>query len=127
MANVIVWADIPVLDLDRAMKFYGHVTGKQVVLMPGGADVAVIGGTGEGDEMSVSADLYVGTPSAEGATVYFSTDGDIDGMISRVVEAGGTIQRDKAFMGPMVGWVAFFLDTEGNRVGLQQPGDGTEG
>jgi predicted enzyme related to lactoylglutathione lyase len=25
-------------------------------------------------------------------------------------------------MGDMVGWIAFFEDSEGNRVGIQQPG-----
>ena len=30
MANQIVWCDIPVLDLDRAVKFYSAVLGRQV-------------------------------------------------------------------------------------------------
>jgi predicted enzyme related to lactoylglutathione lyase len=50
----------------------------------------------------------------------------MDGMLARVVEAGGEIERAKAFMGPMVGWIATFIDSEGNRIGLQQSGDGTE-
>lgn len=30
MANQIVWCDIPVLDLDRAVGFYSAVLGRQV-------------------------------------------------------------------------------------------------
>jgi uncharacterized protein len=30
MANQIVWCDIPVLDLDRAVKFYSAVLGQPV-------------------------------------------------------------------------------------------------
>lgn len=121
MGDIVVWADIPCSDLQRAMKFYQHVTGLAVTEMPGGPGVAVISRAGT-DELAVSADLYQGgTPSADGPTVYFGTDGDIDGMLARVKEAGGTILQEKQDMGAMVGWIAFFLDSEGNRIGLQQP------
>jgi predicted enzyme related to lactoylglutathione lyase len=110
------------------MEFYGKVTGEQIMQFPGMDDVAVIGNPPEGeDQMTVSADLYVGgTPSKDGPTIYLNTHGDMDGMLARVVEAGGVIAGEKAFMGPMVGWIATFIDSEGNRIGLQQPGDGTE-
>ena len=118
--SVIVWADIPVKDLTRASEFYARVTGLPVTVMPGSADVAVIGGPDDG----VSADLYVGgNPGHDGPTVYLGSDCDIDGIVSRVVEAGGKVLAEKAFMGDMVGWIAFFLDTEGNRVGVQQAGE----
>lgn len=119
--NVIVWATIPVTDLPRAMKFYAHVTGRDVFAFPGMEDkVAAIAGP-EG-EMVVSADLSIGTPSMEGPTPYLGARGDIKAMAARVVEAGGTILQEPQFMGDMVGWVAFFVDSEGNRVGIQQPG-----
>ena len=35
MSNVIVWADIPVTDMQRAIEFYGHVTGQLVTIMHG--------------------------------------------------------------------------------------------
>lgn len=124
MNNVVVWASIPVTDLPRAMKFYAHVTGAPVNAMPGmETQVAAIGGPGDDGGPIVSADLSIGgTPSMDGCTPYLGTNGDIDGMIARVREAGGEILQDKQFMGPMVGWVAFFKDSEGNRIGIQQPG-----
>lgn len=133
MEHVIIWADIPVTDMPRAMKFYGHVTGEEIVQFPGMEDVAVIGNPGPGGRPApgqgplISADLYLGgTPSRDGATIYLNTHGDIDGMLARVLQAGGEIVREKAFMGPIVGWIATFVDSEGNRIGLQQPGDDTE-
>jgi predicted enzyme related to lactoylglutathione lyase len=50
MGGIIVWADIPVTDMQRAMRFYQHVTGDPVTLMPGTNDtVALIGApVGEG-------------------------------------------------------------------------------
>jgi hypothetical protein len=116
--NVVIWADIPVLDLPRAMKFYADVTGEQVLQFPGMDDVAVIGNPADGP--LISADLYVGKPSRDGVTVYLNTRGDIDGMLARAVAAGGEVVRETAFMGDMVGWIAVFIDSEGNRIGLQQ-------
>jgi predicted enzyme related to lactoylglutathione lyase len=48
--------------------------------------------------------------------------GDIDGMLERAVSAGGSILREKGFMGEGIGWIAYIQDSEGNRVGIQQPG-----
>ena len=125
MSNVIIWADIPVVDMPRAMKFYEHVTGEKVHQFPGMEDVAVIGDPTAGP--LISADLYLGgKPSKDGATVYINPNGDIDRLLARVVEAGGEIERPKAFMGPMVGWIGTFFDTEGNRIGVQMAGDAPE-
>lgn len=122
MGDIIVWADIPVTDLARAAAFYEHVTRQKVVVMPGMSDVAVIGSPGSDEGPVVSADLYVGgKPSADGPTIYLGANGDIDGMLARVVEAGGEVLQAKADMGPMVGWIAFIRDSEGNRIGIQQP------
>lgn len=121
MGDIVVWADIPVADMTRAIAFYAKLTNKPVMQMPGMGDVAVIGDPAT-DGSLVSADLYLGgKPTHDGSTVYFGTDGDIDGMIARAVDAGGTVLQDKQDMGAQVGWIAFIEDTEGNRIGLQQP------
>jgi two-component system sensor histidine kinase KdpD len=48
---------------------------------------------------------------------------DIDAALARVVEAGGEVLQEKQYMGEMVGWVAWFRDTEGNRLGFELMGD----
>lgn len=123
MGNSIIWADIPVIDMARASAFYAAVSGGSVMPMPGSeSEVALL--MSPDREGGVSADLYVGgKPSKEGATVYLNTWGDIDAALSRVEPAGGKVLQEKKFMGPMVGWVAFVEDTEGNRIGLQQPAE----
>lgn len=131
MANIIVWADIPATDLERASKFYSHVLGMPVAQMPG-MDGIALPGSGEmpadrPEIAPVAFDLYTnGKPSEDGCTVYLGSMGDVDGMVARVSEAGGEILQEKRFMGPMVGWIAFFRDSEGNRIGIQQMGEGTE-
>lgn len=123
MGDTIVWADIPVKDVKRASAFYAAVTGGAAMPMPGSEDEIALLMSPDG-KGGVSADLYVGgTPSKDGATVYLNTWGDIDSMIARVAPAGGTVLQEKKFMGPMVGWIAFIEDTEGNRIGLQQPAE----
>lgn len=124
MGNHIIWADIPVTDMARASKFYGAVLQVPVEIMPGTSDtVAIFGGGDSSGGPIVSADLYLGgTPSHDGPTIYIPGAPDIDATIARVVEAGGKILKEKAFMGDMVGWVAFFEDTEGNRIGIEQMG-----
>ena len=123
MGDTIVWADIPVKDVKRASAFYAAVTGSGVMPMPGSEESIALLMSRDG-QGGVSADLYVGgTPSKDGPTVYLNTYGDIDAMLARVAPAGGTVLQDKQFMGDMVGWIAFIEDTEGNRIGLQQPGE----
>ncbi len=122
MPNSLVWADVPVLDIQRASAFYSKMLGVEVTAMPGQSDIGLIPSD---NGISVDLALNAGTrPSSDsGPTIYFTSQGDIDGMLQRVVDAGGRILAEKQFMGPMIGWIAFVLDTEGNRIGIQQPAE----
>ena len=128
---MIVWADIPVTDLDRAMKFYGAVLQRPFVTMEGMDGVALPGpderpaGRPPNRSMPVAFDLVVGeqvTPSHDGCTVYLDSGGDAQGMLQRAADAGGEILSPAAFMGEMVGTIGFFQDSEGNRIGVHQQG-----
>ncbi len=129
MQNLIVWADIPATDLDRAMAFYGAVLQRGFMKMEGMDSVALPGPDegetpGEGP-MPVAFDLVAGeqvTPGQTGTTIYLESNGDAQGMLERAAAAGGEILMPATFMGDMVGTVGFFRDTEGNRVGVHQDG-----
>ena len=41
---------------------------------------------------------------------------------ARVAEAGGTVILSKTYLGPEAGYIVLFLDTEGNKIGLQTMG-----
>lgn len=123
MPSVLVWADIPVTDMDRAMKFYGAVLQTELLQPFPGQPVAV-----PPPEMGpVAFDLVMGEGlkpnSSEGTRIYLSSMGDIDAMAKRVEEAGGRIVMPPTDMGEMVGFICFFIDSEGNRIGIQQPGE----
>jgi hypothetical protein len=122
MANTIVWADIPVTDMDRARAFYGVVLQADIQLMPGMEDVALLPGDPQGGD--VSGDLVksaTSTPGTGGVTVYLDGKGDPEGMIERAVAAGGQVAMPVTDMGEMVGLIGFFIDSEGNRIGVHAP------
>ena len=121
MANTFVWADIPVADMERARKFYAAVLQTEVPLMDGAnGDVALLP-MNPGD---MSGDLVKSdtrTPGAPGVTIYLDSKGDPEGMIERAVAAGGKVGAPVADMGEMVGSIGFFIDSEGNRIGVHKP------
>jgi len=123
MANTIVWADIPVADMHRAREFYAAVLQAEVPLMDGAnRDVALLPGDPQSGEVSgdlVKSDMR--TPGAPGVTIYLDGKGDPEGMIERAVAAGGQVGMPVSDMGEMVGSVGFFIDSEGNRIGVHKP------
>jgi uncharacterized protein len=133
MDNTIVWADIPVTDLDRAMKFYGAVLQHEFTRPEGMEGIAIMAPPPGFDPAAqqgpapVSFDLAVvaaNKPSTDGCTIYLNSRGDPEGMLQRAVEAGGEILMPVTDMGQMVGSIGFFRDTEGNRIGVHKPPQG---
>jgi predicted enzyme related to lactoylglutathione lyase len=131
MDNTIVWADIPVTDLNRAMKFYGAVLQREFKAVEGMDGIAIEAPPENAPSpesmqgsFPVSFDLALSEnqkPSTEGCTVYLNSHGDPDGMLSRAEAAGGKILMPAQDMGEMVGSIGFFLDSEGNRIGVHKP------
>lgn len=116
MENLVVWFDIPVKNLDRAMKFYRRVLDVELQRMEQPLPWAMFpfapgvtsGGLIESKEIS---------PSQQGTTVYLNGGKDLAGPLGRVEAAGGKVLQKKTPIGEH-GFIAYFEDTEGNRVGL---------
>lgn len=130
MQNLIVWADIPVMDMDRAMDFYSAVLQRGFVKMEGMDGVALPAPQEDADpaqqDWPVAFDLVVSEqtkPSSDGCTIYLQAGDDPEGMLRRAAEAGGEILTPATFMGEMVGTIGFFRDTEGNRIGVHKNGE----
>jgi uncharacterized protein len=129
MDSMIVWADIPVTDLERAMKFYGAVLQHEFMAMPGMDGIALPApdrppGEGAPDgPMPVAFDLAVVTdrkPSIDGCTIYLNAEDGPEAMLERAAAAGGEILMPVTDMGEMVGRMGFFKDSEGNRIGVHK-------
>jgi len=117
MANQIVWCDIPVLDLDRAVKFYSAVLGQEVKKhdFPGTTIGVLPHHDGE-----VGACLLAGAqekPTDHGVMIYLNANGRLDDAIAAVSANGGKVLQPKHAIGPF-GFRAIILDSEGNRVAL---------
>jgi predicted enzyme related to lactoylglutathione lyase len=115
--NAINWFEIPVSNLERATKFYTNILGSKFEPMEAmGLRMASFpmerGGVGGS---LVQGDGYA--PTTEGVRVYLNGGEDLNTVLRKVEAAGGKIAQPKTSIGEN-GFLAFFIDTEGNRVGL---------
>jgi len=119
--NQIVWCDIPVTDLDRAVRFYSAVLGAPVRKeQHEGMAFAVLP---HGDQHGVSGCLTPGCdgsksePSPHGPLLYFNCQGRLDDAVAAVQPNGGKVLQPRHPIGPY-GFRAVVLDSEGNRIAL---------
>jgi len=121
---MVGWFEIPVRDMGRAAKFYNEVFQINIAIhdmgeltmgwFPFADDQDAKGAAGS---LVYHKDVY--TPSMQGTLVYFtSRSGDINDELSRIEKAGGKILKPKTQITPDHGYMALFMDTEGNRVAL---------
>src|SRR5689334_12008836 len=118
--NPLVWAEIPVTDLDRAKDFYAKTFGFKyqmhntpefkMAMFPSAGEKAY----GAGGALMLMPGGY--TPSHQGPLVYFHSD-DIPKTLEKAEKAGGKVLQGKKSIG-QYGFIAFFEDSEGNRVAL---------
>ncbi len=120
MENPVTYFEIPVKDLDRALRFYEAVFGitldRQTI---DGYEMALfpsLDGAPGATGALAKGDVYV--PGKSGPVLYFGTE-DIDTLLERVRAAGGSVLYPKKSIGDL-GFVAEFEDSEGNRIALHQ-------
>jgi predicted enzyme related to lactoylglutathione lyase len=117
MANQIVWCDIPVLDLDRAVRFYSAVLGTEVKKQEfSGMTIGIL----PHNDGEVGGCLFSNAeepPSEKGILIYLNVNGRLDDAVAAVKPNGGEIVQPKHPIGPF-GFRAVIRDSEGNRVAL---------
>jgi predicted enzyme related to lactoylglutathione lyase len=116
MNNSVVWVDIPVLDLDRAITFYSEMLGAPVTKQefPGMAIAILPHADGAGGCLFVKDGER---PSERGPLVYLSVQGRLDQALTVVAQRGGKILRAREAIPPH-GYRAIITDSEGNRLAL---------
>ncbi|WP_294674163.1 VOC family protein [uncultured Fluviicola sp.] len=118
MKNSINWFEIPATDFTRAKKFYETILGAEIMEMPfpegkyGIFPSDMQSGVGGG---LVQGEGFV--PSDKGTIVYLNGGEDLSLSLGKVESAGGKIVMPKTSIGEN-GFMAHFIDTEGNRVAL---------
>jgi uncharacterized protein len=120
MQNIINWFEIATTDFERALSFYGTVMDMKLEKWPMG-DHQMAFFPMEKDSPSVSGAIVMGegyTPSADGTKVYLNCGDDLQPFLDRVEPAGGKVMMPKTQISPEHGFMALFMDTEGNALAM---------
>jgi len=116
MAHAINWFEIPAKNFERAKTFYEQVLAIQMSLPFEGMKYAMFPADMQKGEIGgglVEEEGY--EPSEQGPLVYLNGGDDLSIPLAKVEAAGGKIIMPKTSIGPN-GFMARFIDTEGNRV-----------
>ncbi|MCP4437488.1 MAG: VOC family protein [Aureispira sp.] len=110
------WFEIPVTDMSLAKKFYETVMDTTLEVNNfGGFEMAIF------PHSTVGCALCIGEgyePSTKGVTVYINANPNLETILGRIEAAGGQIVLPKTEISPEHGYMALFIDTEGNRLAL---------
>lgn len=118
--NSLNWFEIPVVDMPRAKHFYqvifsmhmneDKMIGMQMAFFP------AENGSGKASGALVKSDQHI--PNMQGTLVYLNANPNMDTVLEKIEGMGGKILLPKTQIAPDIGYMAFFLDTEGNKVAL---------
>ena len=117
--NALNWFEIPVTDISRAKKFYESIfeikmedmemSGMKYAMFPFSPMKGKVGGG--------LAQSPMHTPGTKGSIIYLNANPDLQKVLDRIENAGGKITMPKTSIGQN-GFMAFFTDSEGNRMAL---------
>lgn len=119
MKHLINWLEIPVSDMGRAKKFYQSILQVELTEKDLGNNKYALFPTEDRYNCGALAQGEFYTPSATGVTIYLDGGNDLNQILSRVTDAGGQVILEKTFLAPEAGYIGLFIDSEGNRIGLQ--------
>ncbi len=118
--NAINWFEIPVTDIERATRFYENIFQTKLIPMdiPNGLQMRMfpIEERTTGGALCYHPEFY--KPSKDGALVYLNGNPDLQIILDRIVSAGGSIVMSKTNISDDIGFMAMFIDSEGNRIAL---------
>ncbi|MBN1969020.1 MAG: VOC family protein [Candidatus Delongbacteria bacterium] len=118
--NPVVYFEIPVSNMERAIKFYesifdftfelGEIDNIEMAFFPYDSNnFGITGALAKGE-------IY--KPTKEGVLLYFNTE-NIDNLLDKVSKNGGRTLYPKTSVGEY-GFVAEFEDSEGNRIAIKE-------
>jgi predicted enzyme related to lactoylglutathione lyase len=122
MKHAISWFEIPTAHIDRAQKFYETIFQIQMTPMdfqniqmrmfPLDDPMNGVGGT------LVKTDGFHIPSATDGPLIYLNGNPDVQIIVDRVEAAGGKVTVPKTKISDEYGYMAVFIDTEGNRIAL---------
>ncbi len=120
--NIVGWFEIPVTKMDRAIKFYETVFNVKLKRQEMGSLIMAWFPSFEdapGSPGSLVFESQYYKPSDEGVLIYFTTpSGNLDEDLEQVKKEGGRVLMPKKLITEDIGYMAIFIDSEGNRIAL---------
>lgn len=119
--NTVVWTEIPVTDMDAAIKFYNAALDYGLTLDTSGPNpVAMLPSN---NDTGVAGHLYPGKPATgNGPTLHLAIPGKLEDSVKAWTKAGGTVISDPITIPP--GRFAYATDPDGNSIGLFESAKG---
>lgn len=118
MKNLIAFFEIPVVDFNRAVRFYESLLNCQLTVMDWETEKMAFFTNNVGEcigSLSYTLDFK---PSKDGILLSFSVE-DMEIALSKIKNSGGEIIRAKTKIeANNRGYFSIFIDSEGNKVGL---------
>ncbi|MCX6137109.1 MAG: VOC family protein [Ignavibacteriales bacterium] len=119
-SNNINWFEISVSDLQRAKKFYETIF---AIEMPTDDMMKMKmaffpAEPGNGKACGCLCESGMHRPSADGVVLYLNANPDLAPVLGRIPAVGGKVLVPKTQITPEIGYMAFFEDTEGNKIAL---------
>lgn len=121
MSSFISLFEIPATDISRAINFYQSILDVNIekMEMPG-MEMGIF----PYENQTVTGVIMKGEdfkPSVDGVTIYLNGGDNLQTILDKVEVNGGKIIVPKTAHADESGFFALFLDTEGNKLGLNSP------
>lgn len=120
-SNALNWFEIPATDIARAKKFYESILATPLSEMADMMGMKMVGFPGDPANGKVSGALVQSNmhkPAVDGCVIYLNANPNIQSVVDRIPAAGGQVLMPRTEISPEIGYMAFFIDSEGNKVGL---------
>jgi predicted enzyme related to lactoylglutathione lyase len=118
--NTLNWFEIPANDINRAKAFYenafsikmetSEMMGMKMAMFPSEM--------GNGKASGGLCESPMHKPSMDGSIIYLNANPDMQPVLDRIEAAGGKVLMPKTKITDDIGHMAFFADSEGNKVAL---------
>lgn len=121
MNSYISMFEIPANDISRAINFYEIILDLKIekIEMPG-MEMGIL----PYEDQIITGVIIKGegyVPSSDGVTIYLNGGDDLQIILDKVEKNGGKLIMPKTPHADESGYFALFLDTEGNKLGLNSP------
>jgi hypothetical protein len=119
--RTLAWFEIPAINFERAVRFYETALDAPLRReVFGGVPMAVFSHEEEATGGAIICNPRDMRPSVtgDGVTVYLNAEPTLQATLDRIEPAGGKLDGSIVELPKDIGYIAFFIDPEGNRIGL---------